>query len=201
MKRVAYVRVSCSEQHPDRQLDGLAKISDELHVEVLSAVAQHRPIYEALVAGLQAGDTLVVWSLDRAFRSARDALNELHKLQCRNVQFHIADLNLDTATPHGKLTYTLMSAVAEFERDVLVQRTKEGLAAARARGQRLGRPPKLTAQQLQELAARKAATGESYKLLGKAYGVSGWTISRALKSGQKMIGKKFGMEDTNPSET
>ncbi|WP_127598188.1 recombinase family protein [Nitratireductor alexandrii] len=181
MKRIAYIRVSTAEQRPDRQIDGLKRISDELHIETLSAVARRRPVYETVVARLEPGDTLVVWSLDRAFRSARDALNELHALQGGGVQFHIADLSLDTATPHGKLTFTLMSAVAEFERDVLIQRTKEGIAAARARGKRIGRPPKLSKRQLSE-ARRLIDLGTSTRAeLAEQYGVAEWTLSRSLK--------------------
>src|SRR5690606_19374639 len=123
---------------------GLRAMSDELHMETLSAVAPHRPVYLRVAAGLQRGVMMVVWSLDRAFRSARDALNEAHALRERGVHFHIADLQLDTTTPQGKLMFTVMRGIAEFERDFLIQRTREGIAAARARGKRIGRPPKLT---------------------------------------------------------
>ncbi|WP_158264416.1 recombinase family protein [Nitratireductor sp. StC3] len=87
----------------------------------------------------------------------------------------------DHATPHGKLTFTLMSAVAEFERDVLIQRTKEGIAAARARGKRIGRPPKLSKRQLSE-ARRLIDLGASTRAeLAEQYGVAEWTLSRAMR--------------------
>lgn len=181
MRRIAYVRISTSEQRPHRQINGLTALSDELHVETLSAVAKNRPVYEQVITRLNPGDTLVVWSLDRAFRSARDALNELHALQERGVQFHIADLNLDTATPHGKLTFTLMSAVAEFERDLLIQRTKEGIAAARARGKRIGRPPKMTAKQIREARHRITVLNEPHDDVAADYAVAPWTLSRAMR--------------------
>lgn len=181
MRRVAYIRISTSEQCPDRQINGLREISDELHVETLSAVAKNRPVYESVLAQLEPGDMLVVWSLDRAFRSARDALNEAHSLRKRGIHFHIADLQLDTTTPHGKLTFTVMSGVAEFERDILIQRTKEGIAAARARGKRIGRPPKMTASQIREARQRIIIGKESPAKVAADYGVVPWTLSRLLK--------------------
>ncbi|MCB1471245.1 MAG: recombinase family protein [Rhizobiaceae bacterium] len=181
MKRIAYLRVSTAEQRPDRQIDGLKEISDELHIEILSAVAARRPVYEQVIASLEPGDKLVVWSLDRAFRCARDALNEAHALRERGVHFHIADLQLDTTTPHGKLIFTVMSGIAEFERDLLIKRTKEGIEAARARGKRIGRPPKMTAGQIREARRRIETEKESPAKVAADYGVVPWTLARALK--------------------
>lgn len=180
MKKIAYLRVSTPEQCVDRQIDGLKGLCDELHVERLSAVSRKRPVYDAIVDALRPGDMLVIWDLDRAYRSARDALNELDALEKRGVNFFIANLNLDTTTPHGKLLFTVMSGIAEFERDFLVQRTKEGIAAARARGARLGRPPKLTDIELSE-AGLRVASGERLASVGRTFGVSGWTLARSLK--------------------
>lgn len=181
MKRIAYLRVSTAEQCADRQIDGLKEISDELHIETLSAVASRRPIYEQLVARLEPGDKLVVWSLDRAFRCARDALNEVHRLREQGIHFHMVDLQLDTTTPHGKLIFTVMCGIAEFERDFLIQRTKEGIAAARARGKRIGRPPKMTAGQIREARHRIAVLNESHDLVAADYGVVPWTLTRAIR--------------------
>lgn len=181
MKRIAYLRVSTAEQCPDRQIDGLEEISDELHIETLSAVAARRPVYEHVLGLLEPGDKLVVWSLDRAFRCARDALNEAHALRERGVHFHIADLQLDTTTPHGKLLFTVMCGIAEFERDFLIQRTKEGIAAARARGKRIGRPPKMTAGQIGEARRRIVVGKEPPAKVAADYGVAPWTLARALK--------------------
>ncbi|MBN9057469.1 MAG: recombinase family protein, partial [Rhizobiales bacterium] len=94
-KKIGYLRVSTVDQNPDRQIEGLKDLCDELHVETLSAVSRRRPVYEAVTAGLQAGDLLVIWDLDRAYRSARDALAELDALQQRGIHFHIAKLSID----------------------------------------------------------------------------------------------------------
>lgn len=179
-KTVGYLRVSTAEQRPDRQIDGLRMICDDLHIEKLSAVCPRRPVYEKAVASLRSGDMLVVWDLDRAFRSVIDALGEAEKLRARGVHFRIANLNIDTSTPAGIFVYTMMSALAEFERRTLSQRTREGLAAAKARGAQLGRPPKLTDAQLQRASARIAA-GEKISAVSAEFGVAAWTLSRALR--------------------
>lgn len=179
-RKIGYLRVSTAEQNPGRQIDGLREICDELHVERLPAVGRRRPVYEALVAGLAAGDTLVIWDLDRAYRSARDALDALDALDRRGVRFHIARLNIDTRTPTGRFLYTMMGGLAEFERLTLSQRTREGLMAARRRGVRLGRPPKLGASDL-ERARRRLDLGEPAAGVARALAVSRATLCRALR--------------------
>ena len=174
------MRVSTSEQRPDRQIDGLTGYCDELHLETLSATSRRRPIYAQVIRRLRRGDVFVIWDLDRAYRSTRDALNEIDKLNKRGIGIHIASMSIDTTSPFGKLLYIFISALAEFERDLLSQRTKEGLEAARKRGKRIGRPPLLTRKQLRDAAQRLANTGESFEAVGRRYGVSGWTLSRSL---------------------
>lgn len=181
MRKIAYLRVSTTEQRPDRQVDGLRATCDELYIETLSAVSPRRPVYEAVIAQLKPGDMLVVWDLDRAFRSVVDALTEAEKLRRRGVEFQIANLHIDTSTPAGIFVYTMMSALAEFERRTLSQRTKEGLAAARRRGKRIGRPPKMSHSQLVSAALRLAQGGESLSEIAREHGVAPWTLSRALK--------------------
>lgn len=185
MRRIGYLRVSTEEQRPDRQIEGLKALCDELHVETLSAVSRRRPVYEKIKAQLESGDELVIWDLDRAFRSARDALNELDVLHHRGVHFHIANFKLDTTTPEGYYVYTIMSANAEFERRMLSRRTKEGLAAARARGQTLGRPHKLTASQIDNARRRLEARESTITAMAREYKVGRWTLSRALKRESK----------------
>lgn len=180
MRTIGYLRVSTAEQRPDRQIDGLKMICDELHIEKLSAVSPHRPVYERVISSLRRGDMLVVWDLDRAFRSVIDALSEAEKLRARGVHFRIANLSIDTSTPAGIFVYTMMSALAEFERRMLSQRTKEGLAAARQRGKRLGRPPKLTPEQLSDARMRVCA-GETMRSVAEDFHVAPWTLSRALR--------------------
>lgn len=179
--RFGYLRVSTQEQCPDRQIDGLSALCDELHIEYVSAVSRKRPVFDALIGRLASGDSFIVWDLDRAFRSTIDALLTAEKLVERGVNFQIVTLKIDTATPAGKLIYTVMAAFAAYEREILARRTREGLAAARRRGKRLGRPPKLSAAEL--IAARRILEKRklSVGVLARRLGVAPWTLSRALK--------------------
>jgi DNA invertase Pin-like site-specific DNA recombinase len=138
--KIGYLRVSTENQKEDRQEDGLKDLCDELYVEKLSATSKIRPIYQQVIDKLQPGDTLVVWDLDRAFRSTVEALLEVEKLRRRYIDFHVVNLNVDTATPAGALIFTVMAAVSQFERQNLIQRTKEGMVAAKLRGKHIGRP-------------------------------------------------------------
>jgi DNA invertase Pin-like site-specific DNA recombinase len=181
MKKIAYLRISTAEQRPDRQIDGLKELCDELHLETLSAVARRRPVYDGVIAALEPGDMLVIWDLDRAYRSAKDALNELDALHKRGINFFIANLQIDTTTPAGYFVFTIMGGLAEFERRTLSQRTKEGLAAARRRGKRIGRPPKLSARQLEEARYRLTHGTATRTKIAAEYKVAPWTLTRALK--------------------
>jgi DNA invertase Pin-like site-specific DNA recombinase len=140
-RKIGYLRVSRRDQCLDRQIDGLEETCDELRLEHISAASKVRPVFDQLIQDLNAGDSLVVWDLDRAFRSTIDAISHAEALTKRNIGFRILTLNVDTQTPDGMLIYTIMAAMAEHERRQISKRTKEGLEAARRRGVRLGRPP------------------------------------------------------------
>lgn len=181
MKKIAYIRVSTPEQRHDRQIDGLRGICDELHIETLSAFSARRPVYEAALKRLEAGDMLVVWDLDRAFRSVVDALTEAEKLKARGVHFQIATLSIDTSTPAGIFVYTMLSALAEFERRTLSQRTKEGMAAARKNGARIGRPRLLSDAQLRKARREIESGGKTAARVAREMDVPHWTLSRSLR--------------------
>lgn len=181
MKKIAYVRVSTPDQRHDRQINGLKALCDELHVETLSATASKRPVYDKVLKTLQTGDMLVVWDLDRAFRSVVDALTEAEKLRHRGVHFQIANLHIDTSTPAGIFVYTMLSALAEFERRTLSQRTKEGLAAARKRGARIGRPPIMSRRDVCKAKRLIEEDGLTPSGAARAMGVHRWTLIRSLK--------------------
>ena len=179
--RIGYLRVSTEGQRPDRQLDGLKHSCDRLYVETASAGTCRRPVYEAVLRRLKPGDTLVVWDLDRAFRSVVDAVTQAEKLNARSVELQIVNLQLDTRTPAGMLVYTVLSACAEFERRMIRQRTREGLAAARLRGKKLGRPRKLSREQLEAARASLASSQASAAALARELGVARWTLTRSLR--------------------
>lgn len=181
MRKIGYLRVSTQEQRPDRQIDALQSRCDALRIETVSAASRRRPAYEAVMAELEPGDTFVVLDLDRAFRSVIDAVSTAERLLTRGIGFEIVNLRVDTATPAGMLVYTVMSAFGAFERQILIQRTKEGLAAARKRGKRLGRPPKLTAAHLDIARTALADQSETMVTLARRFEVRPWTLSRALR--------------------
>ena len=186
MRKLGYLRVSTQEQRPDRQIDGLEALCDALYIERVSAVSPKRPVFDEVVAKLQFGDVLVVWDLDRAFRSVIDALLVVEKLRARGISLQIVNLQVDTNTPAGMLLYTVLSAFAEFERQMLSQRTKEGLAAAHKRGQRLGRPRKITDDQVEQ-ARRCIGRGERrISDLARDLGVAPWSLTRALSRESKV---------------
>ncbi len=146
--KIGYMRVSTESQKEDRQEDGLKALCDELYIEKISAASKTRPIYQHVIEKLSSGDTLVVWDLDRAYRSTVDALLEVEKLRRRGIEFKIVNLNVDTATPSGALIFTVMAAFSQFERQTLIKRTKEGMISAKLRGKPIGRPRKPIPEQV-----------------------------------------------------
>jgi DNA invertase Pin-like site-specific DNA recombinase len=131
---------------------------------------------------LDKGDVLMVTRLDRLARSTRDLLNILYELAEREAGFKsLADPMIDTTSPHGKLILAVLGALAEFERSMILARTGEGRARAKARGVRFGRPPSLDTHQQQE-AIRRLANGETQADLARSYGVGVATINRLAAS-------------------
>lgn len=165
---------------PDRQILGLKPVCDEMYIETLSATNKSRPMYKRALRRLRSGDVLVVWDLDRAYRSAREALNEVHALRDRGVGFFVHNWPIDTTTPEGKFLLTVLLGAGEFERDLLSRRTKEGLVAARARGAVLGRPRKLTSLQIREAKTRLSSGEVTMSALAKEYRVGRSTLQRAF---------------------
>ena len=134
-----YARVSTEQQNLDRQIDMLQKYGvDFIYNEKMTGTKRNRPELEKLLERLTEGDTVVVESLSRLGRSTKDLIWLMETFNSKGVNLVSLKESIDTTTSTGKLLFTLMSALAQFERDVLADRTKEGLAAARARG---GRKP------------------------------------------------------------
>jgi len=195
--KIGYLRVSTEEQRPDRQIDALTPICDQFHVEKLSATAKSRPVYEKIINSLNSGDVFVIWDLDRAYRSAKDALNELDRLRARGIEIQIASIQIDTSTPHGMLIYTFISGLAEFERRLLSERTKQGLAAARKRGTRLGPPQKMTEKQVRAAMAKIAAQEASVAEIAALNGVHPSTVARSIK---RLSKEKEAADETRVTE-
>ena len=136
-----YARVSTESQNLDRQLDALEKYgTDLIYNEKMTGTKKDRPELLKMMDRMTAGDTVVIESLSRLGRSTKDLIELTELFHAKGVNLISLKESIDTTTPTGKLLFTLMSAIAQFERDVIADRTKEALASARARGHNGGRP-------------------------------------------------------------
>jgi DNA invertase Pin-like site-specific DNA recombinase len=178
---VGYARVSTDEQTTALQLDALRSAGcDVIHEDSASGAARSRPGLERALADVAAGDTLAVWKLDRLGRSLHNLLEVAEGLRGRDVALRSLTEHIDTATPAGKMLYAVLGAVAQFERDVIRERTKAGLAAARRRGERLGRPRALTPAQIRECRQMRKR-GEGVGHISRVLRVGKSTVYRALQ--------------------
>ncbi|MGD9712069.1 MAG: recombinase family protein [Thermomicrobiales bacterium] len=180
-RRIGYMRVSTPDQRLDRQCIGLQESCDELYLEQLSAVAGRRPVFDEALSRLNAGDTFVVWDLDRAFRSTLDAILTAESLKARKVGMHIMSLNIDTSTPEGELFYTIIAAYAQFERRILRRRTCEGIMAARMRGAQIGRPRRLSDKIVADAHCYIGETGYPPPYVAALLRVSPVTLERGFR--------------------
>ena len=174
-----YARVSTDGQSLDAQRAELSAAGcAKIFGETASGARAVRPRLARALAALDPGDVLVVTRLDRLARSTRDLLNVLALVAAKGAAFRsLRDAWADTATPHGRLMVTVLAGLAEFERELIVARTSEGRARARARGVKLGPRFKLSAEQ-RAYVARERAKGESVRHLARILGVSRATIGR-----------------------
>ncbi len=147
---LGYARVSTPDQNPDHQLDALMRAGvapGDVYLERAGGARANRPQLEALLRHLRAGDTLVITRLDRLGRSMTHLVTVGADLRERGVQLRVLDQGIDTATAEGRAMFGMLAVLAEFQRELIVANTRDGLAAARARGRVGGRRPALTPAQ------------------------------------------------------
>jgi DNA invertase Pin-like site-specific DNA recombinase len=145
--RIGYARVSTQEQNLDLQKDALKRAGCEKIIEdVVSGKTENRSGLDRAREQLREGDVLVVWRLDRLGRSLKHLIELMSELEKQSIGFQSLQESIDTTTPGGKLVFHIFGALAEFERNLIRDRTKAGLEAARARGRKGGRPKKLSAE-------------------------------------------------------
>jgi len=187
-----YARVSTDKQKVDMQLGELQQfaarsgwtIYKEYIDQSFTGANTNRPAFLDMMeaARKRKFDVLLVWKLDRLSRSLKDLINTLDELGSCGIDFVSYDNNLDTSTPTGKLVFQIVGAVAEFEKDIIRERVVAGLANARLKGKRLGRPPKSAA--LYEKAKIMRSEGLSFRNIGEQLGVDEGTIRKRLNRDQ-----------------
>jgi DNA invertase Pin-like site-specific DNA recombinase len=179
--KIGYARVSTDEQNPDLQLDALKAAGCEmLFTDKASGANVKRLELAKCLNALAAGDTLIVWKLDRLGRSLLELIGLLDALKVRGVAFQSLTEAIGTATPTGRAMWQMVGILAELERSLIGERTKAGRAAAVARGVKMGRKVKLTPQQADH-ARKLIEQGEHHDTVAKSLEVSRRTLYRALK--------------------
>lgn len=174
--KIGYARVSTDDQNLDLQRHALkAAGCHDIEEETISGARTSRPVLDALLSRLKKGDVLVVWRLDRLGRSLPHLIEVVQALGDRGVGFMSLGENIDTKSAGGRLVFHIMGALAEFERSLIIERTKAGLAAAKRKGKRLGRRPALSAPQIAH-ARKLIAGGESASDVAKTLNVARSTL-------------------------
>ena len=183
MARIGYARVSTKGQSDDSQIDELTAYGvDKMFVDHgVSGKHASRPELDAALAYLREGDVLVITRLSRAMRSLKHLIELAADLRERGIELVVLKQDIDTTTPTGRLVFHILAAFDEFQRELIVEGTIEGLAAARARGRVGGRKPSLSASQVKHARKLYAEGGHTVAEIAGLFGVSRQTIYRALE--------------------
>ena len=181
MAKIGYARVSTRDQSLDGQIDTLNEYGCErIFSEKVSGRKKKRTELDKCLDYLRDGDTLVIYKLDRLGRTTKQLIELSQWLEDNHINLHIIDMNVSTKDAMGKMFFTMMSAFAELEANLLSERTKKGLAAARSRGRKGGRPslPEHKKREIKFLYDEQKLTGEE---IAKRTGVSRSSVYRAIK--------------------
>ena len=182
LMKIGYARVSTIDQNPNAQRDALkAAGCEKVVTEKVSGASLKRPKLEKLLRTLNAGDVITVWRLDRVGRSLPHLLDVVGDLKVRGIGFQSLNETIDTTTANGELIFHLFAALTQFERSLIIERTQAGLAAAKKRGTRLGRPPALKPAQIKH-ARKLIESGEQPTAIATSFGINRSTLYRALKT-------------------
>ena len=178
---LGYARVSTKDQNLDGQRDALtAAGAERIFEEKVTGTARSRPELEQMLKDLRNGDVVVVTKYDRLARSLKDLLEIVDLIQARGAGFRSLGEDIDTTTPSGRLVFHVFASIAQFERERIIERTKEGLAAARKRGRVGGRPPALSQAQVKEVRRMRDQEMRSISEIADLFKVSTKTIRRVI---------------------
>jgi DNA invertase Pin-like site-specific DNA recombinase len=188
-QRIGYARVSTDDQSLALQLDALAMAKcSQVYKEAASGKTADRIELSYCLKALRAGDTLVVWRLDRLGRSLSDLVKIIADLEHRGVHFESITERIETSSATGKLMFHVFAALAEFERNLIRERTNAGLAAARARGRKGGRSPKLSGKEVDQLRALYQSMAVPVGDLANRFGISRTTLYKHVGATQAGTG-------------
>ena len=180
---IGYARVSTQDQQLHLQLDDLNRAGCERIFQEKVSSGKVRPQLQLLVDSLRSGDTVVVWKLDRLGRSLKELITLINDFQQKGVGFRSLHDAIDTTTAQGRLVFNLFASLAEFERDLIRERTQAGLSAARSRGRLGGRPKGLGKETLAKASAAQTlyeAKDKTAEEIGKLLGISRATVYRYI---------------------
>ena len=177
---IGYARVSTEDQHLDAQTSALeAAGAERIFSEKISGTKKVRPELARMIEQLRGGDVVVVAKYDRLSRSLQDLLSIVEAIREQGAEFRSLAEDIDTTTPAGRLVFHVFASIAQFERERISERTKEGLVAARKRGRTGGRPPALSAERRTEVVRMRDQEGRGITELARLFEVSPNTIRRA----------------------
>ncbi len=182
---IGYARVSTHDQTLDLQLDALQKASCErIYQDTISGAKTERPGLQDALEHLRRGDTLVVWRLDRLGRTLKQLIELINDFNAKDIGFKSLQENIDTTTSGGKLVFHIFGALAEFERDIIRERTNAGLQAARARGRLGGRPKALNPKQIALTRSLYESHEHSIQDICNILGISRGTLYKYVGKGR-----------------
>ena len=184
---IGYARVSTRDQKAHLQLDALREAGcEKIFEEAASGARRDRPELNAALEFMRAGDTLVVWKLDRLARSTRQLLETVELLSQRQMGFKTVTQDIDTTNAGGRLIFTVFGAIAEFEREIIRERTRAGLDAARSRGRKGGRPRSLSDKDLKQARALLTDPEITVEDIARRFGVGTSTLYRYLPAARQV---------------
>ena len=192
---IGYARVSTQDQTLNLQNDALEKAGcSKIFTDTISGAKTERPGLEQALSYVRSGDTLVVWRLDRLGRSLRHLIETITALHERGIGFKSITENIDTTTSGGKLVFHIFGALAEFERDIITERTLAGIQAARARGKKGGRPKVLKDKKMAMAQALYDDKKNSVAEICKTLNISRSTLYRYIAIGRRQEPRQTGQE-------
>ena len=185
---IGYARVSTRDQNPALQLEALREAGcEKVFTEKASGAQRDRPELQAALEYVRAGDVLVVWKLDRLARSVRQLVETAELLQAREIGLKVITQAIDTTSPSGRLTFHLLAAIAEFERELTLERTHAGLAQARSLGRRGGRKPAMGEPEIRRAKAMLSDPSITVEEVARQMGVQPSTLYRHIPGGRSSL--------------